>query len=52
MNISIVKILFNETWKEWLKSIFERVSEVSIEVCVDERVEGWVKVADPKQDGN
>lgn len=38
MNISIVKILFNETWKEWLKSIFECVSKVTVEICVDERI--------------
>jgi hypothetical protein len=38
--------------EDTLDGVLERLSEVSVEVGVDERVEGGVEVADPEQHGD
>lgn len=52
MNVRIVKILLYKTWKKRLKRVLESVSEVAIEVCIDEWVEGRVEISDPEQDSD
>lgn len=52
VNIRIVKILFYKTWEKRLKRVFESVSEIAIEVCIDERIKGRVEVSDPEKNGH
>lgn len=52
MNVRVVKILFYEAWEEWLQSVLECISEVTVEVCINDGIKRRVEVTDPEENGN
>lgn len=45
----MVEVLFQTAGEERCQRVAESVPEVAVEVSVDDRIEGWVEVADPEE---
>jgi hypothetical protein len=52
MKVRIIRIILEDAWKKRVKSFFKRLPKVAVEICVNDRVEGGIKVSNPKENSD